>query len=549
MGIIRSWGDHAFGPKKSRHETDRERSRSCLGRAGHSDCGRVVWRKQRDEHGSRRSGRPVDPGWWDGERSEHRRRRGCHDGHRHRSRGRERQGRRGGRGRRREPGCDPRRRPGGGPRRRGNERRRGRLRQRLHLQAGQPVRHGQLRLLDRHLRRHGDSPDRRHELRRGLDVLVRHLRAARQSSELRAGRSGDDQLRECKRELLHEPGGRRRHVQPHLHERGGRWDGRGGSGDRELSATGQVPRDGRPLPPVRGRARRRVGLASAAWLRQAHPPQRRRRPRQQCFPWHVRAGLGGVRRQQPRADGHEPRVHQRRDVDPVGGEQREPPDQLRDVVRGGCVLHLGWGVSAQRGGVGVRGSRRCPAARVPMGQRRAGDGKPVRHLRLQLPERLGYLSEPVEHRARGHASRGGGLLGAARHGRRDAGAGPRHRQSLRGPVHGLRVHRHARQLPRMSRRLLRGPRRVRVPVGTRRHTSRSPRRLPRIPVCPGSLKPRRVRRGSEPHEGRWAPGPHPRRRSRRSQALPRRSLTVGLISPPRGSQPHPPGPPPHESDR
>ena len=48
------------------------------------------------------------------------------------------------------------------------------------------------------------------------------------------------------------------------------------------------------------------------------------------------------------------------------GGQREPADQLRELVRGVRVLHLGRGLLAERGGVGVRGGG---GAEPPSGQR------------------------------------------------------------------------------------------------------------------------------------------------------------------------------------
>ena len=59
------------------------------------------------------------------------------------------------------------------------------------------------------------------------------------------------------------------------------------------------------------------------------------------------------------------------------GRPGEPADQLRDLVGGVRVLHLGRGFLAERGGVGVRGGGREPAAlRTRGGRRRLGPACP-----------------------------------------------------------------------------------------------------------------------------------------------------------------------------
>src|SRR6185436_12685504 len=54
------------------------------------------------------------------------------------------------------------------------------------------------------------------------------------------------------------------------------------------------------------------------------------------------------------------------DVDGYGWREREQADELRDMVRGDGVLHLGRRVSADRGGVELCGERRERTARVPV---------------------------------------------------------------------------------------------------------------------------------------------------------------------------------------
>ena len=81
-----------------------------------------------------------------------------------------------------------------------------------------------------------------------------------------------------------------------------------------------------------------------------------------------------------------------RDVHRFGDRRsREPADQLRELVRGVRVLHLGRRLPAQRSGVGVRGRRRLRAATVSVGNDGAGDHEPVRDLRHELH---GQLDEP-----------------------------------------------------------------------------------------------------------------------------------------------------------
>ncbi len=70
-----------------------------------------------------------------------------------------------------------------------------------------------------------------------------------------------------------------------------------------------------------------------------------------------------------------------RDVDDLGGPRREPARQLRRLVRGIRVLHLGRGLLAERSGMGIRRGRRQPAARISLGIDRSRVGKPVRDLR------------------------------------------------------------------------------------------------------------------------------------------------------------------------
>ena len=54
------------------------------------------------------------------------------------------------------------------------------------------------------------------------------------------------------------------------------------------------------------------------------------------------------------------------DVDKQRGGEREPPPQLRELVRALCVLHLGRRVPAERGGVELRGGGRERAAILPV---------------------------------------------------------------------------------------------------------------------------------------------------------------------------------------
>ena len=79
----------------------------------------------------------------------------------------------------------------------------------------------------------------------------------------------------------------------------------------------------------------------------------------------------------------------------TAGPARALADQLRRLVRGVRVLHLGRGLLAERGGVGIRGGGRRRAARVSVGLDRIPEwtptwrrGQPLPNLRLQLPGRI-----------------------------------------------------------------------------------------------------------------------------------------------------------------
>ena len=119
----------------------------------------------------------------------------------------------------------------------------------------------------------------------------------------------------------------------------------------------------------------------------------------------------------------------RRYLDEHGWQPGEPADQLRELVRGVRLLHLGRRVSAERGGVGVRGGWGEPAAGVPVGDgsawnRMPRDGQPVRDLQLRLPERYGELHGRGEHRARGDRDGGSRVCGASSIWRARCGSGP-----------------------------------------------------------------------------------------------------------------------------
>ena len=55
------------------------------------------------------------------------------------------------------------------------------------------------------------------------------------------------------------------------------------------------------------------------------------------------------------------------------GSQESPPDQLRELVRGVCLLHLGRGLPPECSRMGVRRRGGKPAARIPMGLDGPGD--------------------------------------------------------------------------------------------------------------------------------------------------------------------------------
>ncbi len=111
----------------------------------------------------------------------------------------------------------------------------------------------------------------------------------------------------------------------------------------------------------------------------------------------------------------------------AAGPARDAADQLRRLVRGLRVLHLGRGLPAERSGVGIRGGRRRRAARVSLGRDRSEHGcrheQPLLDLGLQLPARLRRLHGRRQHRARRHGHAGRGTLGPARSGRRASRSG------------------------------------------------------------------------------------------------------------------------------
>ena len=108
------------------------------------------------------------------------------------------------------------------------------------------------------------------------------------------------------------------------------------------------------------------------------------------------------------------------------GGQREPADQLRELVRGVRVLHLGRRLLAERGGVGVRGrGRRAPSGQreYPWGSHAPGTGNPVRHLQLQLPDARRSCTGVEEPRAGGHGVDGSRARGASSIWRGSSGSG------------------------------------------------------------------------------------------------------------------------------
>ena len=147
--------------------------------------------------------------------------------------------------------------------------------------------------------------------------------------------------------------------------------GRGRPGDGEHLPAGQVPGDGGAVPSVRGGVEQRRG-----WLPPAGSGKHT----------HLNGGLGlansgaagtyetgwvATDDSRHRADGREPGLlHVRRTTRgrPSAGDAGEPADQLRELVGGVRVLHLGRRLPAERSGVGVRGGGREPAARVPVGR-------------------------------------------------------------------------------------------------------------------------------------------------------------------------------------
>ena len=96
------------------------------------------------------------------------------------------------------------------------------------------------------------------------------------------------------------------------------------------------------------------------------------------------------------------------------GSQETLPLNCVELVRGLRVLHLGRGLLAQRGRVGVRGGRRQRAARISVGLDRSGYGQPVRDLRshdCNYPPGVRRLLRRREHRAGRHGHAGRGLWG------------------------------------------------------------------------------------------------------------------------------------------
>ena len=128
------------------------------------------------------------------------------------------------------------------------------------------------------------------------------------------------------------------------------------------------------------RLERRRRLLASRGVGQAHALERRPGAREQRTPpGDVRDGMGRVADNGNIAptDANldvlpDPQYRRRGRTSP--GASENLPDQLRELVRGVRVLHLGRRVPAERGGVGVRRGWREPAARVPVGLDCAGDG-------------------------------------------------------------------------------------------------------------------------------------------------------------------------------
>ncbi len=174
------------------------------------------------------------------------------------------------------------------------------------------------------------------------------------------------------RELLHELVGARRDVLPDLQywkfvDGTARWRlaGSRGSGDRERLSIGQVRCDGGSVPSVRNRMEwGREQRVSDGGAGQARALERRQRAREQLDAAfgrrgglvRDRVGRGGLeQRGGHRPDGHEhesrvPITLQYVDRPPHG--PGKPPHELRELVGGVRVLHLGWWISAQRGECG-----------------------------------------------------------------------------------------------------------------------------------------------------------------------------------------------------
>ena len=88
-------------------------------------------------------------------------------------------------------------------------------------------------------------------------------------------------------------------------------------------------------------------------------------------------GWVDVGRRQHRADEREPgrATPTYADVDEHGGQPGEPADQLRELVRGVRVLHLGRRLPAERGGVGVRGGGGSQQREYPWGTTAPGTAR------------------------------------------------------------------------------------------------------------------------------------------------------------------------------
>ena len=195
-------------------------------------------------------------------------------------------------------------------------------------------------------------------------------------AELRGRGPRDERLRFVRGELLREPERDRRRIRSDVFERGRRAGRRGRSGDREHAPSGQVRSDRRALSSIRPSLERWCGLDAALRLRQARGLERRQRVERHGRG--LRAGLESFGRQQYRPHRRPPFLRLVRDVDLLGGRRRTASHQLPELVGSVCLLHLGWCVPPERGGMGIRRRGRKPAAGIPLGLDGSGNRQSLR---------------------------------------------------------------------------------------------------------------------------------------------------------------------------